>query len=559
MQTDFVTALIVSSFNIENLTGFLNGGALQKPLNIKTAPFGQVQSFLLNPDNLTNSDILVIWTTPDAVIKSFSDAVKYKQVPFEKIIEETESFASLITSVSDKVKNIFIPSWVMPSFYRGYGLLDLKNKYGITNILMKMNILLAEKFEPFSNIFLMNTEKWTERAGKNAFNPKLMYMGKIAFGSEVFKEAAEDIHSALNAINGKSRKIIILDLDNTLWGGIVGDDGWENLKIGGHDPIGEAYSDFQQKLKDMTNRGILLGIASKNEESNVWEAFEKHPEMILKKEDFIGWQINWDDKSKNISLLLNQVNLGAQSAVFIDDNPFERSRISAEIPEILVPDWPEDPMLYSKALLNLRCFDTTAVTKEDLERTRLYVTDKQRTEVQKSFDSYDDWLKSLQVKVTIENLDKSNMQRTVQLLNKTNQMNLITRRLTEHELQDWLSDKENYLKVFRVSDKFGDLGLTGIISYSIKGKKCRIIDFILSCRIIGRKIEETMLYKAISDAKKNGVKQTIAEYIQTAKNKPCLEFWMKSGFEKCSDSFIFEWNNENPYPPPASIEIEDLS
>jgi FkbH-like protein len=559
MQTDIIKAFLVSSFNIENLAGFLNSANPQKSLEIKTAPFGQVESFLLNPGNFSDSEILIVWTTPDAVIKSFSDAVKYKPVPPEKIIEETERFAELIISASSKVKNIFVPSWVMPSYYRGYGLLDLKNKSGISNILMRMNLALAEKFELVSNIFLLNTQKWIERAGKNTFNPKLMYMGKIAFSNDVFKEAAADIHAALNAINGESRKIIILDLDNTLWGGIVGDDGWENLKLGGHDPIGEAYADFQQKLKDMTNRGILLGITSKNDENNVWEAFEKHPEMILRKSDFIGWKINWDDKAKNITLLLNEINLGMQSAVFIDDNPFERSRISAEIPEILVPEWPEDPMLYSKALAELTCFDTAGVTAEDLERTRLYVTDKKRTEQQKSFGSYDEWLKSLEVKVTIENADKSNMQRTVQLMNKTNQMNLTTRRLTEQELESWIADKNNILKVFRVADKFGDLGLTGIIGYSVNNNTCTIVDFILSCRIIGRKIEETMLYKAVSDARKKGAVNTKAKYIQTAKNKPCLEFWLKSGFEKSSNETEFIWNNEKQYLPPESVEIKDLS
>jgi FkbH-like protein len=383
----------------------------------------------------------------------------------------------------------------------------------------------------------------------------LWYRGKIAFGNDVYREAVKDIKCALRGIQGDSRKIIILDLDNTLWGGVVGDLGWENIILGGHDPLGEAYADFQMALKSLTNRGILLGIVSKNEETIALEAINRHPEMRLQLKDFAGWKINWQDKAQNIVDLVSDLNLGIQSAVFIDDNPVERARIREALPEVLVPEWPDDCMLYKSTLLRLRCFDTPSISKEDIERTKMYANEKQRENLKKSLSSLDDWLSSLEIKINVEELNEANLPRTVQLLNKTNQMNLTTRRMTDKELIGWVQEDNHKLWVFRVSDKFGNSGLTGIISLSVEDDYCQIVDFILSCRVIGRKVEETMLFTAIQYAKVQGLKNIKAEYIPTPKNKPCLDFWKKSVFQYDVNSNTFTWDVRNTYELPEQIEL----
>jgi len=383
----------------------------------------------------------------------------------------------------------------------------------------------------------------------------LWYMGKIAYGNEVFMEAVKDIKAALRGIDGQSMKLIILDLDDTLWPGIVGDVGWENIRLGGHDHIGEAFVDFQRALKSLTNRGVLLGIVSKNEETIALEAIKNHPEMVLRLEDFAGLKINWQDKAQNTIDLVSDLNLGLQSVVFIDDNPVERARVREALPEVFVPEWPENKMLYKSALLSLRCFDTPSITKEDFERTGMYVSERQRSSLKRNVSSLDEWLKSLKIKVTVEELNTANLQRTAQLLNKTNQMNLTTRRMTESELVSWVKQNGHKLWTFCVSDKFGDSGLTGIISIEVENKKGRIVDFVLSCRVMGQKVEETMLYTAINYSQSLGLEEIHAEYIPTAKNKPCLEFFKRSGFEYTNGSFV--WKVYKDFIMPKYIEIEE--
>jgi FkbH-like protein len=402
-----------------------------------------------------------------------------------------------------------------------------------------------------------------ELAGaRNSHNPKLWYMGKIGFGNEVFREAARDVKAALRGIAGLARKLIILDLDDTLWGGVVGDVGWEGIRLGGHDPVGEAFGDFQAQLKALRNRGVLLGIVSKNEESAAVEAITRNPEMRLRLDDFAGWRINWSDKVSNIRALALELNLGLQSVVFIDDNPVERSRVREALPELLVPEWPDDKLLYGKALLDLDCFDVPTISEEDLQRTQLYAAERKRQAIREEVKSFDEWLPTLGMKVIVERLSPSNLPRTAQLLNKTNQMNLSTRRMTEGELATWADQDNHWVWTFRVADRFGDSGLTGIVSIVREGSSATIADFVLSCRVMGRRVEETMLHFVAGATRQLGMKQLKATYAPTARNKVCLTFWKEcSGFEVGADGESFTLRLETSYPLPKGVELiaEDAS
>ena len=558
MSKKNINCLLISDFNIEVFSGYLANDEDVPVIDTTLAPFGQVIPLLMQESSeywTAAPDCAVIWTRPESIINSFNHLLAGHSPSIKELLNEVDHFASLLLNVSSTVPSIFFPTWAMSPHIRRLGMLDMKNDIGITNILMQMNLRLAEKLENCSNIYLMDSQKWITAAGKNAFNPRLWYRGKIAFGNDVYKEAVKDIKAALLGIQGLSKKIIILDLDNTLWGGVVGDAGWENIILGGHDPIGEAYLDFQIALKALTKRGILLGIVSKNEEATALEAINNHPEMVLKQEDFAGWKINWQDKARNIVDLVSDLNLGLQSAIFIDDNPVEQARVREALSEIHVPEWPKDSMLYTSTLLSLRCFDAPSVSKEDIERTDMYANEQQRNDLRKSLSSLDDWLMSLEIKIRIEELNEANLQRTAQLLNKTNQMNLTTRRMTEKELAEWAAEDDHKLWALRVSDKFGDSGLTGIISLEVKDNDCQIIDFILSCRVIGRKVEEALLFKAIQYARSLELKKIKAEYIPTPKNKPCLDFWKGSGFLFSEGSNLFSWDLSKEYNLPHQIEI----
>jgi FkbH-like protein len=307
-------------------------------------------------------------------------------------------------------------------------------------------------------------------------------------------------------------------------------------------------------LKALTRRGILLAIVSKNDESIATEAIAKHPEMVLKMDDFAGWRINWRDKAGNIIDLMAELNLGLDSAVFVDDSPVERARVREALPQLFVPEWPSDKRLYTEALLSLDCFDSPSVTEEDRQRVRMCAVDRVRKESKPQLGDLEEWLATLKTTVRVEVLNQGNLRRAAQLLNKTNQMNLSTRRMSEAEFQAWLREKTRRAWTFRVSDRFGDSGLTGILTIEIDGLRATIIDFVLSCRVMGRKIEEAMLHVGINWARSAGVQEVYANYHQTGKNKPCYDFFGKSGLG-CRDGNIFVWDAAQPYPFPPAIHV----
>jgi len=558
MAKQHYTCVLVSDFNLQNFAGYLANDPEFPNIRAISAPFGQAVSTLLHQDAAcwqNAPDAAVIWTQPQSVSSVFNALLRYEPVALQKVLQQVDEYSSLLVSMSEWVKYAFVPSWVLPSYRSVFGVLDMRTEIGLTNTVMRMNLRLVENLEKASNIYVLNTHKWIEQAGNRAFSPKLWYLGKIVFGNEVFKAAVADIKAALGGLLGYARKLIILDLDDTLWGGLVGDVGWENLVLGGPHHIGEAYVDFQQALKSMKNRGILLAIVSKNEEPVALEAIRKHPEMVLKLEDFAGWRINWQDKAQNVLDLMAELNLGPQSTLFIDDNPAERARVKESLPEVLVPDWPQDPLFYPAALLSLRCFEMPSVSQEDLVRTTMYLSENKRQALKQTVSSLEEWLTRLAIRIQVEELHPANLQRATQLLNKTNQMNLSTRRLSEAELMAWAEDKHHRLWTLRVSDKFGDAGLTGIVSLEIQDPSAQIVDFILSCRVMGRKIEEVMLATAIHYAQARGVEDVYARYIPTSKNKPCLDFFKNLAPRFQQQGACFIQDGKKPFPVPKHIEI----
>jgi FkbH-like protein len=559
MTAQTLHGVIVSDFNASNFAGCLKNNDETPNVETVVAPFGQVMPVLLQADLDCwggDPDFAMVWTQPQAVIKSFGEVLRYETAPSERLLVEVDEYAAALAGLAKRVKFVFVPTWAVPSD-RDFGLLDLKAGTGISYWLMRMNLRLAENFEKSPNVHVLSSQKWIEAAGKRAFSPRLWYMGKIVYGNEVFIEAARDVKAALRGLYGQSKKLVLVDLDDTMWGGIVGDLGWENVALGGHDAAGEAFSDFQRALKALTHRGILLGIVSKNDETVALDAIRRHPEMVLRLEDFVGWRINWRDKAENIVELVRSLNLGLQSIVFIDDSPAERARVREALPEVFVPEWPEDKLLYESTLRGLRCFDTPAVTREDLNRTRTYAAEAQREDSKRTMASAEEWLSSLAVTVKIEPLNDGNLQRTTQLLNKTNQMNLTTRRMTEPELLAWAGKPNHRLWTVRVSDRFGDSGLTGIVSLKIQDDVATIVDFVLSCRVMGRKVEETMIAIAGDYARSQKARTIRAQYVATEKNRPCLEFWQRSGFAPDANGMLFSWSLDTPYSRPQTVSIEE--
>ncbi|MCC7162607.1 MAG: HAD-IIIC family phosphatase [Anaerolineae bacterium] len=450
---------------------------------------------------------------------------------------------------------VLVPTWTSPYYQRGMGILDWQRDNGVSYPLARMNLALADAFVGSKNIFVLDAQRWFTAVGKRSADPKLWFLGKVAYGMEVLKYAAADIRAAWRALNGLTRKVVAVDLDDTLWGGIVGDD--ENIVIGGHDPIGEAYAQVQTILKTYKARGVLLTIVSKNQESTALRTIREHSEMILRPDDFVAWRINWQDKAENIAELAQELKLGLDAFVFLDDNPVERSRVRQALPEVLVPELPLDKLLLPQALLELDYFDTSRLTDEDRQRADLYTMEKQRGISKSGAGSLQDWLMSLELRVRVEPLNDSNASRATQLLNKTNQLNLTTRRLSETELRAWSDEPDHHVLVFRVADRFGESGLTGLASVRAEHETAYIDDFVLSCRVMGRGVERTMLCALSELAKRAGAKQLVAIYRPTGRNEPCHEFFKnESGMSADATNRTFRWNLENNYPLPAHVQLQ---
>lgn len=377
-----------------------------------------------------------------------------------------------------------------------------------------------------TNLFPLDPGPWLVEQGNNAISPAMWYLSKTPYHKQVFKLAAEACYSVLNAWNGLAKKVLIVDLDDTLWGGIVGDDGMDNLRIGGHDPIGEAFADVQKYILQLKSQGIILCISSKNDEQVALEVFDKNIGMILKKDDFVTWRINWKDKAENVAEIIKELNVGDDSVVFLDDSPAERNRIRTAFPGVLVPELPSDKMEVPRFLQNLNCFNRIHLTEEDLNRTGLYQDEQKRNQTIQKFKSSDDWIASLEIDIRFELLNEQNLIRAEQLLNKTNQMNLRTRKLNKIELLSWAQQKNHWFYVVHVKDIFGDNGITGLIGFHKESDIMILEDFVMSCRVMGRKIENTMLQFILSKTEEEKCKELLAEYLQSSKNKPILDFFL---------------------------------
>jgi FkbH-like protein len=554
--------LVLSDFNVDNLCGYLRNDFEERGavVEITAAPFGQLVRALLDESMdcwSTAHDGALVWTLPEAVVPSFAKLLDGHRVALEDALAEVQSFAQALKVAAKRVKWMYVASWAAPRLPSlAFGSLEMQPGIGVAATLMSMNLALCEALRD-SGVTMLDAGRWLRGPSAEVFSAKRWYLAKVPFGNAALREAASDIAEAIRNRLGRARKLVIVDLDDTMWGGILGDEGWENLRLGGHDAIGEAYVDFQRGLAALKQRGILLAVVSKNTEAIALEAMRKHPEMVLRPEDFVGWRINWDDKARNIVELVKELRLGLDAAVFLDDNPFERARLAEALPDVLVPDWPKDPLLYRTTLASLRCFDAVALSEEDQERTKLYDQERSRTANRDAFASVEEWLTTLGTVVRVEPLDSSNLARVAQLLNKTNQLNLRTRRMTEAELSRWAEQPGCSVHAFHVSDRFGAAGLTGILGLQIRDGVATIEDFVLSCRVMGRKVEETIVHVATTLAREGGATRVQAEYLPTKKNGPCLAFWQQSGF--ASEGATFVWETVADYACPEAVKLERSS
>ena len=333
------------------------------------------------------------------------------------------------------------------------------------------------------------------------------------------------------AARGRSSKALVLDLDNTIWGGVVGDDGLEGLELGQGSPLGEGFVAFQHYARELSRRGVILAVVSKNDEKNALEPFDRHPEMVLRRDDIASFAANWSDKPANLRAVAEELNIGLDALVFVDDNPFERELVRRELPMVAVPEISDDPASYAQTLADAGYFEATRVTADDRARSGQYQSNRRREALKASATDLGSYLRGLEMRLLWRRFDRVGLGRTVQLINKTNQFNLTTRRYSEADVQAVMADKRAFGATLRLVDRFGDNGIIGIVIGRLDGGSDLVIDtWLMSCRVLGRQVEPTTLNLVAMLAQSLGARQLIGEYIATAKNGMVRDHYAKLGF-----------------------------
>lgn len=413
--------------------------------------------------------------------------------------------------------------------------------------LLKLNYLLAESAREFGNVRLIDLAPLRAKMGKDAFQDAKMYaIAKMPLTTAALPLVASRVVDAVKARQGKIHKCAVLDLDNTLWGGVIGDDGMEGIQIGDLKQ-GHAFTEFQTWIKELKNRGIMLAVCSKNDEKNAREPFEKHPDMVLRLEDFSSFVANWEDKASNILKIQKELNIGLDSMVFFDDNPFERNLVRSMLPQVEVPELPEDPADYVKFVREQNLFDTASFSDEDRVRTERYRAEKSRAELGAEMENYDDYLKALEMKAVEAPFDAFHIPRIAQLTQRSNQFNLRTIRYTEQETEEISRSNRYITRYFTLRDRFGEHGLIAVVVLEKQADALFVNEWLMSCRVLKRGMEQFIADTIVKVAKEAGFSRVVGEYIPTAKNAMVKDLYENMGFVRREDG-LFE-ADVNIYEP----------
>lgn len=501
---------LLSNVNIDPLKNHLEKN---NDLSVYCAGFNQWQTELLNPLSglyANNPDFVFIYLNADELTQ---------------IIDEL--FAALdVFSAHFKQTQIIIADFMLQPFSVSTYTSDIDS---LTN---KMNADLKMYASEKQNVHIFGMNRLISYHGYNSlFDDKYWYLGYIKFSYSGFKTIADEMNHLLDSIQGKTKKVLILDLDNTIWGGVAAEDGWENIQIG-NQGTGRIYADFQKNIIKLKNQGVLLVICSKNNEDDVREVFEKNKSMLLQWDDFVGHYINWQPKADNILRVATDLNLGVDAFVFIDDHPVEREHARNEIPELTVPEFPKDIAQLNRWLITdvvYPFFAKTAITAEDLEKTNQYQRNAERQNVSQHL-SYDEFIKKLNIRLKVKKVNTESCKRTAQLTQKTNQFNLSLKRYTDLEMLNLMENTDYLTLSCEYEDRFGNEGIIGCAIIKLNDDIAFLEAYMLSCRVLGRKVEHFFMNFIEDKLKKLNVNQLNAIYKPTQRNAMLKTFLCDYGF-----------------------------
>ena len=414
---------------------------------------------------------------------------------------------------------------------RALGNMDCYDIHGKTYFINKLNHEFARNAREISNLYINDINYLSSYIGlKSWFNASLWHQAKYALSLDSIPELVFNLSKIMLAILGESKKCLVLDLDNTCWGGVIGDDGIGSIQIGTENATAESYTEFQKYIVELKDRGVTLAVCSKNDLVNAREGFT-HPDSLLKFDDFSSFKANWDQKDRNIEDIAKEINIGTNSLVFIDDNPAEREIVFSQIPSVSVPNVGNNVVDFIKHIDRNGYFEPISISQEDLDRNKYYESNKKRNIELSTFKSYDDFLISLNMTAEIKSFSSMYLDRITQLANKTNQFNLTTKRYTSGEIQNIFTNDE-YIKIYgKLTDKYGDNGLISVVIGRIDNVSCHIDLLIMSCRVLKRDMEYAMLDELVNKCIKNNISEIIGYYYRSDKNKMVNNLYESFGFD----------------------------
>jgi len=535
-------------------------------LEVIQPSYDQVAQEALTPDSKVNS------SHPDAVLF----AIDYHALPLKVSLGNTEAseatvlgvlqyFEALRNGIRSASNAVCIFQTLAPPVESLFGSLDRALTGTLQSLIYRINRELAESALGWGDVVL-DVASLAETVGlADWHDPQLWNMGKIAFSDEFIPLYGDHVARLIGTLRGKSRKALILDLDNTVWGGVIGDDGLDGIQLAQGDARGEAHLAVQRLALDLRQRGVVLAVSSKNTDEVARQPFEKHPEMLLKLDHIAVFQANWNDKATNIQAIADSLSLGLSAMVFLDDNPVERGLVRRLVPQVAVPELPDEPAYYARTLAAAGYFEAIAFAAEDLKRAGFYQDNAKRASLEKQVGGVDAYLASLDMTITFQPFDAIGRSRIVQLINKSNQYNLTTRRYTDPEVAEAENDADVFTMQVRLEDTFGDNGMISVvICRPAEAGTWEIDTWLMSCRVLGRKVEHMVLRELLAHARSAEIGKLRGIYRPTEKNKLVVDHYARLGFTKVheEEGGLTRWellvDGVEPEPAPMNVVSRDF-
>lgn len=527
------------------LSTAIKGMGIERGYNIDLfeAEYNQVERQVLDPTSdlyQHNSKYTIVFQSTHKLLE------QYAMMSPEEQLHMAENRLAFIRTICSQVQGHIIYYNYPEIEDCVFGSYANKVPTSFTFQVRKLNYELMKLSQECQNLFICDLLGLQNKFGRDMMFDSTVYMStEMLLSLNALPYVASRTMDIICSIEGRIKKCLILDLDNTIWGGVVGDDGWENIQVGHGLGIGKVFTEFQEWVKKLKNRGIIICVCSKNDEDKAKEPFEKNPEMVLKLEDISVFIANWENKADNIRTIQRVLNIGFDSMVFLDDNPFERNLVRENVLGVTVPELPEDPGQYLEFLYSLNLFETASYSYADKDRTKQYQVEAKRVKAAQNFTNESDFLKSLNMVSEVKGFDKFNIPRVAQLSQRSNQFNLRTVRYTEEQIKAIELDDEYKAFSFTLEDKFGDNGLIAVVIMKDISKSVPSTLFIdtwfMSCRVLKRGMENFTLNILVDYARKYGYKNIIGEYLPTAKNGMVKDHYSKLGFESIEDSDTSRW------------------